>query len=171
MLSPRRLGRVRPTWLLALTVAIIPFASGLTGSRVFYIRDLSMFFWGQHLFLRRELLSGHFPLWDPWVGGAQSSITDALRQTFLLPAVAVRLIGSEAFGFNLWVLTPFPLPRWAHGCSFDDDFLRPHRCSARSPSQCPDRSSRRLTFRTCRGRWPACHGCSGPLIVWRQNRR
>ncbi len=109
MLSPRRLGRVRPTWLLALTVAIIPFASGLTGSRVFYIRDLSMFFWGQHLFLRRELLSGHFPLWDPWVGGAQSSITDALRQTFLLPAVAVRLIGSEAFGFNLWVLTPFPL--------------------------------------------------------------
>ena len=43
------------------------------------------------------------------MGGGQSAVADALHQMFLLPAVAVRLIGSEAVGFNLWVATPFPL--------------------------------------------------------------
>jgi hypothetical protein len=45
----------------------------MTSSRVFYIRDLSKFFWSRYLSLRRELWSGTFPLWDPYVGGGQSA--------------------------------------------------------------------------------------------------
>jgi hypothetical protein len=94
---------------LAVCTATLPFLPCLAGSRVFYVRDLSMYFWGRYLWLRRELLSGTFPLWDPYVGAGQSAVADALHQLFLLPALAVRLIGSEALGFNLWVATPFPL--------------------------------------------------------------
>jgi hypothetical protein len=68
-----------------------------------------MQFWGRYLWLRHELLSGSFPLWDPYVGGGQSAVADALHQLFLLPALAVRLIGNEVVGFNLWVAMPFPL--------------------------------------------------------------
>ena len=88
--------RVRIDWAwasLAVAAATIPFLRGLTSSGVFYVRDLSMSFWGRYLWLRRELLSGHFPLWDPYVGAGQSAVADALHQLFLLPALAVRLIG------------------------------------------------------------------------------
>ena len=106
-------GAARPAawaWAsLAVGAAAIPFLPGLTGSRVFYVRDLSMVFWGRYLWLRRELLSGSFPLWDPYMGAGQSAVADALHQLFLLPALAVRLIGSEVVGFNLWVATPFPI--------------------------------------------------------------
>src|SRR5580704_4769160 len=101
-----------PAWAwasLAVGAATIPLLPGLTGSRVFYIRDLSIHFWGRYLWLRHELLSGGFPLWDPYVAAGQSAVADALHQLFLLPALAVRLIGSEVVGFNLWVSTPFPL--------------------------------------------------------------
>ena len=94
---------------LAVGAATIPFLAGFTGSRVFYVRDLSMLFWGRYLWLRHELLSGSFPLWDPYVGAGQSAVADALHQLFLLPALAVRLIGSDRIGFNLWIATPFPL--------------------------------------------------------------
>jgi hypothetical protein len=94
---------------LAICTATIPLLPGLTGSRVFYVRDLSMHFWGRYLWLRHELLSGRFPLWDPYVAGGQSAVADALHQLFLIPALAVRLIGSEVLGFNLWVATPFPI--------------------------------------------------------------
>jgi hypothetical protein len=94
---------------LAVCVATIPFLPGLTGSRVFFVRDLSMVFWGRYLWLRHELLSGSFPLWDPYMGAGQSAVADALHQLFLLPALAVRLIGSDRIGFNLWIATPFPL--------------------------------------------------------------
>ncbi len=111
---PPAIGRVtiRAEWLwafLAVCAATIPFLTGLTGSRVFYVRDLSKFFWGRYLWLRHELLSGSFPLWDPYVGAGQSAVGDALHQLFLLPALAVRLIGSDVLGFNLWVAAPFPL--------------------------------------------------------------
>ena len=94
---------------LAVCAATLPFLPGLAGSRVFYVRDLSMSFWGRYLWLRHELLSGSFPLWDPYIGAGQSAVADGLHQLFLLPALAVRLIGSEVLGFNLWVATPFPL--------------------------------------------------------------
>jgi len=102
--------RVAWRWAsLAVCAATIPFLPGLTGSRVFYVRDLSMIFWGRYLWLRHELLTGSFPLWDPYVGAGQSAVADALHQPFLLPALAVRLIGSDVVGFNLWVAAPFPL--------------------------------------------------------------
>src|ERR1700687_1126097 len=102
--------RAAQAWAaLAVCAATIPFLPGLTGSRVFYVRDLSMYFWGRYLWLRHELLYGNFPLWDPYVGAGQSAVADALHQLFLLPALAVRLIGNEVVGFNLWVATPFPL--------------------------------------------------------------
>jgi hypothetical protein len=101
-----------PAWAwasLAVCAATIPFLPGLAGSRVFYVRDLTIFFWGRYLWLRHELLSGNFPLWDPYVGAGQSAVADALHQLFLLPALTVRLIGSDVAGFNLWIATPFPL--------------------------------------------------------------
>ena len=66
-------------WLVA-AVAAVPFLRGLTGSGVFYIRDLSLNFWGRYLWLRRAWLSGEWPLWDPYVGGGQSAHSDALHQ-------------------------------------------------------------------------------------------
>jgi hypothetical protein len=101
-----------PAWawlLVAVSLATVPFARGLVGSGIFYIRDLSLFFWGRHLWLRRTLWSGEWPLWDPYLGGGQSAAADALHQMFLLPTVALRMIGSERVGFNLWVALPFPL--------------------------------------------------------------
>ncbi|CAN5441154.1 hypothetical protein BH23ACI1_BH23ACI1_12840 [soil metagenome] len=93
---------------LVVAVAVLPFASGLTSTRAFYVRDLSLYFWGRYLWLRREWSSGEFPLWDPYVGGGQPAYSDALHQMFLLPAVLLRLVGSEAFGFNVWVAAPYP---------------------------------------------------------------
>jgi hypothetical protein len=92
-----------------MCVACIPFLPGLTGTRIFYVRDLSMFFWGRHVWLRRALLSGSFPMWDPYAGAGQSAVADALHQLFLPPAVILRLLGSEVLGFNLWVAAPFPI--------------------------------------------------------------
>ena len=57
----------RRRWIwpaLALCVALIPFAPGLTNSRVFYIRDLSSYFWGRYLWLRHAWLGGEWPLWN-----------------------------------------------------------------------------------------------------------
>jgi hypothetical protein len=102
--------RPRSAWaLLAACVAALPFVRGLTGNRIFYIRDLSLYFWGRYLWLRHAWLSSQWPLWDPYVGGGQPAYSDALHQMFLLPAVAVRLIGNDVLGFNLWVALPFPL--------------------------------------------------------------
>jgi hypothetical protein len=94
---------------VAALVSLLPVLAGFSGRRIFYVRDLSSFFWERHLWIRREWLSGHVPLWDPHVGAGQAAYVDALHQMFLLPAVLVRLIGNDAFGFNLWVMTPLPL--------------------------------------------------------------
>jgi hypothetical protein len=91
-----------------LIATVMPFLSGFSSSRIFYIRDLSLYFWGRHLWLRRTLLSGEWPLWDPYVGAGQAAVADALHQMFLFPVLAIRLIGSEVLSFNLWVALPFP---------------------------------------------------------------
>jgi hypothetical protein len=95
--------------VLATCVALVPFLPGLSNARVFYVRDLSQYFWGRYLWLRRAWLSGEWPLWDPFVGAGQAAYPDALNQMFLPPSVLVRLLGGEAFGFNLWVAFPFPV--------------------------------------------------------------
>src|SRR6476620_867815 len=110
--SHSRVGRSWPTWLwpaLAALFSLVPVLPGLSTTRIFYVRDLSSFFWGRYLWLRHEWLSGHWPLWDPHVGAGQSAYADGLNQMFLPPAVLVRLIGNDALGFNLWVVTPFPV--------------------------------------------------------------
>ena len=100
----------RAVWpALVVCVALIPFLRGFSNSCMFYIRDLSLAFWGRYVWLRRAWLSGEWPLWDPYAGGGQAAYSDALNQIFLLPSVLVRLIGGEVLGFNLWVAAPFPL--------------------------------------------------------------
>lgn len=109
-LPPGSLAARAGTWAtLAACAAALPLLPAFTGGRVFYIRDLSLSFWGRYLWLRRTLLSGEWPIWDPYVAGGQAAAADALNQVFLLPSLLVRLIGSEAIGFNLWVALPFPL--------------------------------------------------------------
>ena len=101
-----------PRWLwpaIAAVAAVVPVLPGFSTTRLFFARDLSSFFWGRYLWLRQEWLSGHFPLWDPHVGGGQSAVADGLHQMFLVPAILVRLIGNDVLGFNLWVITPFAL--------------------------------------------------------------
>ncbi len=100
----------RRLWAVcAAGAAALPFLWAIAHSHVFYIRDLSLSFWGRYLWLRRTLLSGQWPLWDPYIGAGQAAVADGLHQMFLLPALLVRLIGSEAIGFDLWVAMPFPL--------------------------------------------------------------
>ena len=95
---------------LVVAAALVPFAPGLFGgNRIFYVRDLSLFFWGRYLWLRRTLWSGESPFWDPYVGAGQAAAADALHQMFLVPVVLLRMVGSEVTGFNLWVALPFPL--------------------------------------------------------------
>jgi hypothetical protein len=95
--------------VLAAALGVLPFLAGFSTTRVFYVRDLSSFFWGRYLWLRREWVAGHFPLWDPHVGGGQAAYSDALNQMFLPPSILVRLLGNEVLGFNLWILMPFPI--------------------------------------------------------------
>lgn len=110
MVAPRATRAHTWGWAaFAVCAAVLPFLRGFTNTRVFYIRDLSLYFWGRYLWLRREWLSGEWPLWDPYVGAGQPAVSDALHQMFLLPAIAARLTGGEVLGFNLWVALPFPV--------------------------------------------------------------
>jgi hypothetical protein len=115
-MDSRRLASLMPariprwSWALAAAAAAtLPLVPGLSGSRIFYIRDLSLYFWGRYLWLRHAWLEGRWPLWDPYVGGGQAAVADALHQMFLPPAVLLRLVGGEVLGFNLWIAAPFPL--------------------------------------------------------------
>ncbi len=92
-----------------MLVAFLPVSGAFTLGKIFYLRDLSYSFWDRHLWLRRSLFSGEWPLWDPYLAAGQSAAADALHQMFLLPVLAVRLFGSEVVGFNLWVALPYPL--------------------------------------------------------------
>jgi hypothetical protein len=108
--SAARAGGAAYLWpLLAALVSLVPVLPGFSSNRVFYVRDLSSFFWGRYLWVRHAWLSGSWPLWDPHVGAGQAAYADALHQMFLLPAVLVRLVGGEVLGFNLWIVTPFPI--------------------------------------------------------------
>jgi hypothetical protein len=92
-----------------VVAALVPVAGVFSLDRVFYIRDLALFFWQRHLWLRHSLLRGEWPLWDPYIGGGQSAAADALHQMFFLPLLLLRLAGTDRVTFNLWVALPFPL--------------------------------------------------------------
>ncbi len=97
-------------WLWgAAAVAALPLLPAISTSRIFYIRDLSLNFWPRYVWLRRTILSGVWPLWDPYMGGGQSAVTDGLHQMFFPPAMLLRLVGPETLGFNLWVGLPLPI--------------------------------------------------------------
>src|SRR5207247_1206545 len=57
-LDLRRLFSARSLWpALAVLVACVPFAGGFSVTNIFYIRDLTMFFWPRHLWILRSLMS------------------------------------------------------------------------------------------------------------------
>lgn len=109
-------------WVL-LTVAapLLACWDGLTTSRVFYIRDLSFYYWPIHRWARNAYLSGNFPLWDPYPAFGQPAIAEAARQLLFPPAILFRALLPETLGFNLFVAAAFPVA--AAGMFF---FLRRH---------------------------------------------
>ncbi|HEY2432116.1 MAG TPA: YfhO family protein [Vicinamibacterales bacterium] len=92
-----------------LAVSLLPVFGLWTTSRIFYVRDLSFFFWSRHLWLRHTVFGGHAPWWDPYVAGGQSAIADALNQLMMPVTVAVRLLPSDVVSFNLWIALPLPI--------------------------------------------------------------
>lgn len=77
-------------------------------SRIFYFRDLSVYFWPHHQWLRRTLFAGQSPLWDPNPGGGYSTIGDPALHLAFLPTLPLRFL-PEVLGFNLSVALPFPI--------------------------------------------------------------
>ena len=105
----RRLLSTRWLWpALAVLAACVPFAGGVSLTNIFYIRDLTMFFWPRHLWIHRSLMAGSFPLWDPYAAAGQAVFSDALNQLFLPPVLLLRTLPAVP-GFNLLVAAPFPL--------------------------------------------------------------
>ncbi|HEX9368814.1 MAG TPA: alpha-(1-_3)-arabinofuranosyltransferase family protein, partial [Vicinamibacterales bacterium] len=95
--------------LFVVAFACLPILGALTTRRVFFIRDLSFFFWSRHLWLRHTLFGGQAPWWDPYVAGGQSAIADALNQLLMPVTVAIRLLPSDVVSFNLWIALPLPI--------------------------------------------------------------
>jgi hypothetical protein len=91
-------------WLLVMAIVpLLAFWEGFSLSRVFYVRDLSFYYWPVHVWARRTLLSGELPLWDPYPGLGQSAIGEAARHLLFPPAVLFRVLLPDALGFNLFV--------------------------------------------------------------------
>ena len=100
----------RRLWpLLVVALSLVPIAGLFTTTKIFFIRDLSFFFWSRHLWLRDTLFAGRAPWWDPFVASGQSAIADALNQLLMPVTVAIRLLPSDVVSFNLWVALPLPI--------------------------------------------------------------
>lgn len=94
---------------VAVLAACIPFAGALSTTHIFHLRDLTMYFWPTHLWLRDTLWSGVWPSWDPYAAGGQPTDSNALNQMFLPPVLLLRILLPPVLGFNAIVATPFPL--------------------------------------------------------------
>ena len=101
--------RARVWLLLVAALSCLPVLGACTTHRIFFVRDLSFFFWSRHLWLRHAIAGGEAPWWDPYVAGGQSAIADALNQLLMPITVAIRLLPSAVVAFNLWVALPLPL--------------------------------------------------------------
>jgi hypothetical protein len=104
--------RTSPRWMwpaVAFLAACVPFVHGFSLTKIFYVRDLTMFFWPRHLWIRSWLLAGDWPMWDPYAAAGQATFPDALNQMFLPPVLLLRTLFPAVVGFNLIVITPFPL--------------------------------------------------------------
>jgi Bacterial membrane protein YfhO len=107
---PSRLTQWRGAWLAAaVLIATLPVIGMFSNSSVFAVRDLAIYFWPKHRWLRDTILSGQWPWWDPYMASGQSAAADALLQMFFLPTLALRLLLPEVLGFNLWIGLPFPI--------------------------------------------------------------
>ena len=106
---PRARSTAGPWFILAAILSLVPVLGIFTTTRIFFVRDLGLFFWSRHLWLRHTIASGVFPLWDPYVAAGQSAIADALNQVLMPVTLAIRLLPSDVVSFNLWVATPLPL--------------------------------------------------------------
>jgi len=94
---------------IAVLVASLPVLKGLTTSSIFCLRDLSFYFWPEHLWIRDAMMSGTFPFWDPYVGFGQVALADPVRHMLYPPMMLLRLVPSAALGFNIAVALPFPV--------------------------------------------------------------
>lgn len=94
---------------IPVVAALIALRGAFSTSEVFYIRDLSYYFWPEHLWLRSEILSGAWPLWDPYTGCGQSAYSDPVRQLFFPPTLLARVLLPPVLGFNVCVAAPFPV--------------------------------------------------------------
>jgi prepilin-type N-terminal cleavage/methylation domain-containing protein len=99
----------RGWYFLLVLIALWPVRGLFTSSHLFFVRDLSFFFWPRHLWLRQTIFSGQAPWWDPYVAAGQPAIADALNQILMPAALAVRLLPSDVVSFNLWVALPLPI--------------------------------------------------------------
>ena len=98
------------TWMIfVLALSFVPITGLFTTHKIFFVRDLSFFFWSRHLWLRHTLLGGVAPWWDPYVAGGQSAIADALNQLLMPVTLGIRLLPSDVISFNLWIALPLPL--------------------------------------------------------------
>ena len=95
--------------LVSIAAPLVLVRGLFTTTRIFYVRDLSFFFWSRHLWLRHTVFAGQWPAWDPFVAGGQSAIADALNQLAMPVTLAVRLLPSDVVSFNLWVALPLPV--------------------------------------------------------------
>jgi len=102
-------GRARIWLLIVVLLSAAPVFRLFTLHRIFFVRDLSFFFWSRHLWLRHTIFSGQLPWWDPYVAAGQSAIADALNQLLMPLTLAVRLLPSDVVSFNLWVALPLPI--------------------------------------------------------------
>src|SRR5688500_12528239 len=94
---------------VVVAAALVPVHGLFTLTRIFHVRDLSLYFWPRHLWLRETLQSGYLPWWDPYPAGGQAAFPDPLNHLFFPPAMLLRLLLPEVVGFNLWVALPLPL--------------------------------------------------------------
>ncbi len=95
--------------VLVCALSCLPIRGVFTTSKIFYVRDLSFFFYSRHLWLRHTIFGGDAPWWDPHVASGQSAVADAMNQIFMPLTLAVRLLPSDIVSFNVWVALPLPL--------------------------------------------------------------
>ena len=101
--------RKAPRWswaVLAPVAALLAIPGVFTASKFFFFRDLATSFLPHHLWLRRTVLSGQWPFWNPHLGCGYSTLADPVFQTFFPPILPLRFLPS-AIGFNLIVALPF----------------------------------------------------------------
>lgn len=94
---------------VACLVSLLPVANGFTNSAIFYVRDLTVYHWPVHQWLRRTVWSGHLPLWNDEVAYGYGAIGDPSLQLMFLPTLPLRVLLPEALGFNLAVIAFVPV--------------------------------------------------------------